>query len=300
MLYVDGVEYKICTPSSEEELEMFVEDHSKKIFGDESLYFPVKTKLKSLGGIGSIPDGYAINLSKPYKWFIIEVELSTHHIFNHIVPQLNKFVQGLRDPSSRKNITEALYNEIKNDAMAEAYVKEKIGSGEIYRFVSSTIDKNPTLVVIIDHRTKELKEACKSIPITEKLISEFKIFERVDARIKNAFLIEPIVEKVLPPPPPIKITSQSEYAIPILESLIELGGSGKKRDVLNKVHEKMKNRLTPDDLKPVPSGSDIRWENHVAWMRFELKRNGYLKADSTRGIWEISDKGRTYYQKIKQ
>ena len=195
MLFVDGVEYKTWTPSSEEELEIFVEDHSKKIFGDESLYFPVKTKLKSLGGIGSIPDGYAITLSKPYKWFIIEVELSTHPIFNHIVPQLNKFVQGLEDPRSRKNISEALYNEIKNDVMTEAYVKEKIGSGEIYRFVSSTIDNNPTLVVIIDEKTKELEEACNSIPIVKKEVLEFKIFERIDAGIKNAFLFQPLYEQ---------------------------------------------------------------------------------------------------------
>ena len=196
MLIVDGVEYKTWTPSSEEELEMFVEEHSKKIFGNASLYFPVKTKLKSLGGIGSIPDGYAINLSKPSEWFIIEVELSTHPIFNHIVPQLNKFVQGLTDPSSRKNISEALYNEIKNDVMTEAYIKETIGSGEIYRFVSSTIDNNPTLVVIIDEKTKELEEACNSIPVVKKEILEFKIFERIDAGIKNAFEFQPLYLKI--------------------------------------------------------------------------------------------------------
>lgn len=215
MLFVDGIEYKIWTPSNEEELEIFVEDHSKKIFGDDSLYFPVKTKLKSVGGIGSIPDGYAINLSKPHKWFIVEVELSTHPVFNHIVPQLNKFVQGLRDPSSRKKISEALYNEIKKDAVTEAYVKEKIGSGEIYRFVSSTIDNNPTLVVIIDEKTKELEEACNSIPIVKKEILEFKIFERVDAGIKNAFHFEPLFEHPKNKDKKEDITKVDETRVPL-------------------------------------------------------------------------------------
>ena len=63
MLIVDGVEYRSCTPSSEAELEELVEAHSKRIFGEDSLYFPVKTRLRSLGGVGSIPDGYVLGLS---------------------------------------------------------------------------------------------------------------------------------------------------------------------------------------------------------------------------------------------
>ena len=63
MLIVDGVEYRSCTPSSEAELEEFVEAHTKRIFGEDSLYFPVKTRLKSLGGVGSIPDGYVPGLA---------------------------------------------------------------------------------------------------------------------------------------------------------------------------------------------------------------------------------------------
>jgi len=101
MLIVDDFEYRSWIPSSEAELERFVEEHSKRIFGEDSLYFSVKTKLKSLGGVGSIPDGYVLGLSKSYQWSIVEVELSSHPIFNHIVPQLNKFVQGIKDPDSR-------------------------------------------------------------------------------------------------------------------------------------------------------------------------------------------------------
>lgn len=201
MLYVDGVKYKLWVPPKEEDLENFVENNATKIFGEDVLYLPLKTKLKSLSGIGSIPDGYAIGLTKPYKWYIIEIELSTHPVFSHIVPQLNKFVQGLREPSSRKKIIEAVYNEIKKEPITEAYVKKKIGSGEIYRFLSSTIEKEPTLAVIIDEKTSELEEACDSIPIKEKLVSEFRIYERVDAGIKNAFLTDPLFVGINKAPP---------------------------------------------------------------------------------------------------
>jgi len=47
MLIVDGVEYRLWIPSTEEEFESFIEEHSKRIFSEDSLYFPVKTRLKS-------------------------------------------------------------------------------------------------------------------------------------------------------------------------------------------------------------------------------------------------------------
>ncbi len=201
LLYVDGVKYKRWVPSLEKEFESLIEENINKIFGEDVLYFPLKTKLKSLSGIGSKPDGYAIGLRKPYKWYIIEVELSTHPIFQHIVPQLNRFVHGLKEPKSRKSITEALYNAINKDPILKSVVKEKIGSGELYRFISSLIEKEPTLVVIIDKKKSELEEACESIPIKDKLISEFRVYERADVGIKNAFLVEPLFNDVVEPPP---------------------------------------------------------------------------------------------------
>ncbi|MBU1067139.1 EVE domain-containing protein [Patescibacteria group bacterium] len=200
MLYVDGVKYRSWVPSTEEEFEDLFEKNINNVFGEDVLYLPLKTKLKTLSGIGSIPDGYAIGLTKPYKWYIIEVELSTHPIFQHIVPQLNKFILGLKEQGSKRNIIEAIFNEIKNEPITEAYVKEKIGSGELFRFISSIIEKEPTLVVIIDKKTRELEDACNSIPIKDKLISEFRVYERGDTGIKNAFIVEPLFEEGIEPP----------------------------------------------------------------------------------------------------
>lgn len=304
MLYVDGIKYKLWVPPKEEDLENFVEKNATKIFGEDFLYLPLKTKLKSLSGIGSIPDGYAIGLTKPYKWYIIEIELSIHPVFSHIVPQLNKFIQGLRKPSSRKNIVEAVYNEIKKEPITEAYVREKIGSGEIYRFLNSTIEKEPTLTVIIDQKTRELEEACESIPIKEKLILEFRVYERVDAGIKNAFLIEPLFEERVEPSsvtvtqvPIGPITNQKEYEIPILKSLVELGGSGKMHKVLDMVFSKMESRFTEADLSKLETGS-IRWRNYTQWARQALKEKGYIKSGSPRGIWEITEEGKAYCAKM--
>ena len=78
-----------------------------------------------------------------------------------------------------------------------------------------------------------------------------------------------------------------------------MGGSGRTREVLDKVYEKMKNIFTPADLEMLPSGNAIRWRNYAMWERQKLKEEGYLKSDSPRGIWEISEKGRAYLRSIQ-
>ena len=68
-----------------------------------------------------------------------------------------------------------------------------------------------------------------------------------------------------PPKQPLTgpITQQSKYTIPILESIMELGGSGKVADVLSQVYEIMNAHMTDADKEKLPSGRDIRWSNHA-------------------------------------
>jgi restriction system protein len=35
----------------------------------------------------------------------------------------------------------------------------------------------------------------------------------------------------------------------------------------------------------------IRWKNRVMWRRYVLVKQGLLKADSPRGIWELTKEG---------
>lgn len=84
---------------------------------------------------------------------------------------------------------------------------------------------------------------------------------------------------------------QKSYRIPILETLYELGGSASMRDVLNVVEQKMKGLLSDVDYQKVPSGTDVRWRNTAAWERFELVKDGLLKANSPSGVWELTSKG---------
>jgi len=88
-------------------------------------------------------------------------------------------------------------------------------------------------------------------------------------------------------------TPQSEYYRPILQVLNELDGSGQVAEVLDRVGEAMKPVFKEVDYEPLPShGGAPRWRNAAQWARNSMVEEGLLKADSPRGVWEISDKGR--------
>ena len=50
--------------------------------------------------------------------------------------------------------------------------------------------------------------------------------------------------------------------------------------------------LSKKDAEEYKSGNSIRWKNHVSFAREHLKKEGFLRKDSPRGLWEISEKGR--------
>ena len=93
-----------------------------------------------------------------------------------------------------------------------------------------------------------------------------------------------------------KRTPEEAYYIPILQALQEMGGSARMSDVIDRVGQIMKTILVDIDYQSVNSDSDeIRWINTARWARNTMVQElGYLKKDSTHGIWEISQKGIEY------
>jgi hypothetical protein len=98
---------------------------------------------------------------------------------------------------------------------------------------------------------------------------------------------------------PADINPQSAYARPLLQALEDLGGRAPIEQVLERVYQLVKSRLKPKDLEKVPSGQDLRWRNAAMWMRYKLKQQGYIKPDSPKGIWEITDAGREYLKQLQ-
>jgi hypothetical protein len=93
-------------------------------------------------------------------------------------------------------------------------------------------------------------------------------------------------------------TPEEKFIIPILESIIELGGRAKVKDVLERVHDKMKGILNEHDYKPLKK--EKLWENTARWARKMMVEKGLLAKDSPKGIWEITEEGRKYYEEKKK
>lgn len=97
-------------------------------------------------------------------------------------------------------------------------------------------------------------------------------------------------------------TPEDEYYLPILQSLMEKGGSATMKDVLIRVGDIMKPILKNVDyelLKSLPH--TVRWINAAQWARNTMVHElGLLKKGSKRGVWEITQRGIGYYQNNKK
>jgi len=84
------------------------------------------------------------------------------------------------------------------------------------------------------------------------------------------------------------------FRLPILAALEEMDGRGRPREVLDRVENMVKHRLTEVDWEVLSDGRTVRWRNTAQWERYEMVKQGLLASDSPRGIWEITEAGRAY------
>ncbi len=159
MLIIDGVKYESWNPPNEDEFERIVKEHTKDIFSTDSIYLDIKQKLKSLSGIGSIPDGLAIILGEKPEWHIVEYELATHDVYGHIVSQVSKFINGLKNLKTQQAVSNAIYGEVIKDPILKLQIEKYIGSNEIYKFLFEMIASKAFLSIIINQKQPDLDEA---------------------------------------------------------------------------------------------------------------------------------------------
>lgn len=84
---------------------------------------------------------------------------------------------------------------------------------------------------------------------------------------------------------------RSEYELPILETLVELGGSAASSIVVELAGKKLQARLTSIDYETIQSG-EVRWENVARFARLHLREIGQIASDSPHGTWEVTQAGR--------
>jgi hypothetical protein len=221
MLLIDGVKYQEWEISNEDELEQMVIEHAQDIFGENSIYFDKKQKLKSLAGVGSIPDGLVIMFGSVPQWHIVEVELSSHDPYAHIVPQVDKFINGIDNQNTRNKLVDTLYNVINSDELLRRETRQAIGlDKDIHKFLADLISQPPTITIIIEKDTDQLEEALRKY--NQKKVREFQTFRRVGAESVHAHLFEPVYTHI--PTPIIVTTPRTPSARPTMLSVLGAGG----------------------------------------------------------------------------
>ncbi len=84
---------------------------------------------------------------------------------------------------------------------------------------------------------------------------------------------------------------EKEFRRPLMEILYASGGKARVEELRPILKERLEPRLRSADYEPVSTG-DPRWWNAACWARNGLRRDGHLRDDSPRGLWELSEKGR--------
>src|SRR5438874_4484287 len=85
------------------------------------------------------------------------------------------------------------------------------------------------------------------------------------------------------------LPKQSAVEVPLLESLIKLGGAAPPKRVYDLLADRF--GLTPEERQERMEQGAIRWWNLVQWVRQKLVERGEIDG-SQRGIWRVTDTGR--------
>lgn len=81
----------------------------------------------------------------------------------------------------------------------------------------------------------------------------------------------------------------TKFFQPVIDALLELGGSGRPGEVMDVIAEKLE--VGDDERDAAISSGESRFNNSVNWARFYLAKAGLIDA-STRGVWTLTEEGR--------
>lgn len=92
---------------------------------------------------------------------------------------------------------------------------------------------------------------------------------------------------------PGSILPEHEYWKPMLEFIVEAGGSAPAGEVIGALGERLRGSLTSRDQERLETG-EVRWRNRVRFARLRMTQQGLLSDASPRGVWQVTDAGRSY------
>jgi len=153
---------------NEAEIEKIVVDNYEYLFGPNSLYLP-KALIKTSDGIGTIPDGFAIDVAQR-KWYLVEAELIHHSLWNHIAPQVTKQLLAVNQLATKKTLEELAVQLYQSSNSAQEKFSE-LGIAEINvrKVVGEILENDPVIGIPIDDVSNDLKDWARTLRFNVKL-----------------------------------------------------------------------------------------------------------------------------------
>lgn len=151
VVILDDEVYSPYSYKREEELEKLAVEHSARLFGKNTHFFNVKRKIVSKSGIGSTPDGYLVDLASD-KFFIIEVELSSHDIVHHVMNQLSRFKLAMGNSETRNDLAKFLARTARKG--------QKVSDTD---YLARIIEQGVGIFIIIDSVSEQLTEVVEHL-----------------------------------------------------------------------------------------------------------------------------------------
>lgn len=192
-VYSNGIKLQKQKFNLEDDLEREVSINSKKLFGAKTIYLDTKKKIEAVSLGGSIPDGILFDLEDPedIKFYLVEVELSKHSFYEHIFPQITKFLAFYKNPTSQNILIEKIHSFIINDVEIKNEFERLLEGQELYKSIKDAVENNQNILLIIDGIKPEIEEAKRVYTDTWDKLVILEILTKYKSGEKEVFILEP-------------------------------------------------------------------------------------------------------------
>ncbi len=89
-------------------------------------------------------------------------------------------------------------------------------------------------------------------------------------------------------------TLEEEKRLAVLLSIIDIGGYGTKKRVLDNIRKMGYLKFEKKELEWKHNRPELVWRNHLAWIRKTLKRDGFIDG-AIRNEWRITPTGKDHF-----
>lgn len=169
---------------NEAELESATIKNKRYILGDSCVYFDYKrrTGVRDSRNTG-IPDGFLIDFSNSKKpqLFFVEYELESHHLYEHIGPQVMRFYASFE--TAQRELQLKLTEIIKQDSEIKRELEQKTKETpfeNVDSLLSYVIyDRNVGIILVIDEQTEDLNSLLRRFSEVPEVIV-LKKFQKDD------------------------------------------------------------------------------------------------------------------------